>query len=1037
MDVSSLRQGLSMITVLYVDDEPLLLEIAKEFLEHEGDVEVETSSSAMDALVQIETRHFDAIICDFQMPVVDGIQFLKTVRMQGRNIPFILFTGKGREDVAIEALNNGADFYLQKGGDPKAQFTELLNMLRRAIEQRQSAERLKESEVIYEKLFKDNVEAMVLIEPRSGAIADVNTAATAFYGYSRDEMLRMNISDTYPGLDREHLIGMGHREVEKGAKMVMPNLLANGDVREVEVYSGMLRVKGRPLGYAIIHDITEMRRAQRREERLNRALKVLSATSQLILRSSSEIALLDGICRALVEHGGYLAAWIGRIDPETGGIRELARASRPDTGDHGEGFPLSDSSLTSLSLKVRGTTEMVVEKPDKGNPWPILMKERPERATVALPLKVRGDLRAVMAIASDDMEAMEESETILLQELAESLSEAIELIDERDEASGRSKQSAADGVILEENIFDELRLFRRLIDDSPAAVAVFGEGGRVTFANQAMAEMLGTTKEEVLGLNSDSPEWCIRALEGLPLADKESPYSMVMSSGKPVLGMRCIIEPSMGKKRYVSLDAIPLLGRDGGISGVAVSVTDVTSSVLLEAQSQSDALLRELMGSAMDVIVKLDPDGKLVYVSPAVKNLLGKEPEELIGKSVMEYVHPEDLESLLQSIQGTTVGHDTTVRFRLRRGEDYVVVEAIGRVLLDERGEPSSLVGSVRDITARQMAETRLWETGSKLRAIIQTSPMAIISLDPNGVINTWNPAAEKVFGLSNMDTAKPLPFLPEEETDAMRNLRSGILSGEALSDVEIVRGSEGGSVRHISISTAPILDQSGKATSIIMVASDVTERKAMEDRLIQLNDLLRLINRILRHDTLNELMVVTGSLDMFQKSKQDRFLVTATKAVNRAMEMIKRMKELESLAASGGALKLFDLRQVVEKVLRGYMIDFSVEGEGSIYADDALTSAIDNLVRNAMVHGKADRIEARIWTEEGRCYLRVADNGIGIPDQVKARIFEEGFSYGANAGTGLGLYLVTKAVERYRGRVTVEDNQPKGTAFVLSFPQV
>jgi signal transduction histidine kinase len=278
---------------------------------------------------------------------------------------------------------------------------------------------------------------------------------------------------------------------------------------------------------------------------------------------------------------------------------------------------------------------------------------------------------------------------------------------------------------------------------------------------------------------------------------------------------------------------------------------------------------------------------------------------------------------------------------------------------------------------------------------------------------------------------------LPEEETEALRSLRSSILNGEALIDEEIVRSSEGGSVRYISISTAPILDQSGKATSIIMVASDVTERKAMEDRLIQLNDLLRLINRILRHDTLNELMVVTGSLDMFQKSKQDRFLVTATKAVNRAMEMIKRMKELESLAASGGALKLFDLRQVVEKVLRGYMIDFSVEGEGSIYADDALTSAIDNLVRNAMIHGKADRIEARIWTEEGRCYLRVADNGIGIPDQVKTRLFEEGFSYGANAGTGLGLYLVTKAVERYRGRVTVEDNQPKGAAFVLSFPQV
>jgi signal transduction histidine kinase len=153
-------------------------------------------------------------------------------------------------------------------------------------------------------------------------------------------------------------------------------------------------------------------------------------------------------------------------------------------------------------------------------------------------------------------------------------------------------------------------------------------------------------------------------------------------------------------------------------------------------------------------------------------------------------------------------------------------------------------------------------------------------------------------------------------------------------------------------------------------------------------------------------------------------------------MEMIKRMKELESLAASGGAMKVYDLRQSVEKVLRGYMVEFSVEGEGSIFADDALTSAIDNIVRNAMVHGKADRIDARIWVKDGRCYLRIADNGIGIPDHIKNRLFDEGFSYGANAGTGLGLYLVTRAVARYGGSVSVEDNEPKGAAFLFDFPE-
>ncbi|HUL39263.1 MAG TPA: PAS domain S-box protein, partial [Methanomassiliicoccales archaeon] len=1017
-----------MIKVLYVDDEPSLLEIAKEFLESEGDVEVETSESAMDALVRIETRPFDAIICDYQMPVVDGIRFLKTVRMQGRNTPFILFTGKGREDVAIEALNNGADFYLQKGGNPKAQFTELLNMIRRSIDQRQSAERLKDSEEIYEKLFKDNVEAMILFEPRSGAIADVNIAATTFFGYTREEMLRLNIADTHPSKGNEATSLLGHRDVERSAKIVMPTLLASGEVREVEVDSGMLRVKGRPLGYAIIHDITEARRAQRRERRLGRALKVMSATSQLILRSRGEMELLDGICRTLVEHGGYAGAWVGCFDLPDGGAREVARASHPSKAKQQDVLDLVKDSLLDLSSQVKEFSEMIIRKNGGRNPA-TMTKDGSAHAFAALPLKFKGELMAVMVIVSDDIEAMEEDETTLLQELAGSLSEAISLIDEREREMAALERRAA--------MMDEQGVLRHLIDASSAATIMFDRDGQVTFATTNVKEMLGMGEDEIIGMAFDSPAWNISSLDGSPLASEELPYALAMRRGVPALDLRYAIEPSPGKKRYLSVDATPLNADDGTISGVAVVARDVTNTLLQQNQSQSDALLRELMGSALDVVVKIDRDGKLLYVSPAVKNLLGKEPEELIGKDVADHIHPDDLEPLLQAIQDRSSNQDQlTLRFRLRRGEDYVVVEAIGRVLLDESGEPSSLIGSVRDITSRQLAEDRLWETGSKLRAIIQTSPMAIVSLDPSGVINTWNPAAERVFGWGEIDSGRPFPFLPEEDTEELHRMKESILAGEALSDVELNRKLEGQGERRISISTAPILDQSGKVISIILVASDITERKAMEDRLIQLNDLLRLVNRILRHDTLNELMVVAGSLDMFQKSKQERFLATATKAVNRSVEMIKRMKELESLAASGGAMKVYDLRQTAEKVLRGYMVDFSVDGEGSIFADDALPSAIDNIVRNAMVHGKADRIEARIWVKDGRCYLRIADNGIGIPEQVKGHVFDEGFSYGANAGTGLGLYLVTRAVARYGGTVSVEDNQPKGAAFVMAFPE-
>jgi PAS domain S-box-containing protein len=123
-----------MFSVLYVDDEPMLLELAKIFLERTGDFQVDTVTSAPEALDILTRSSYDCIISDYQMPVMDGIVFLKTVRSRGSVVPFIIFTGKGREEVVIEALNSGADFYLQKGGDPKAQFVELAHKIRQAIQ---------------------------------------------------------------------------------------------------------------------------------------------------------------------------------------------------------------------------------------------------------------------------------------------------------------------------------------------------------------------------------------------------------------------------------------------------------------------------------------------------------------------------------------------------------------------------------------------------------------------------------------------------------------------------------------------------------------------------------------------------------------------------------------------------------------------------------------------------------------------------------------------------------------------------------------
>jgi len=126
------------IKILLVDDEETLLEVSKIYLEKMNEkFNIITVESAVQALEMIEDQDFDVIISDYQMPIMNGLEFLSIVRNAGNEIPFIIFTGKGREEVAIQALNLGADYYLQKGGEKSSQFHELDNLIDILFEKKQ------------------------------------------------------------------------------------------------------------------------------------------------------------------------------------------------------------------------------------------------------------------------------------------------------------------------------------------------------------------------------------------------------------------------------------------------------------------------------------------------------------------------------------------------------------------------------------------------------------------------------------------------------------------------------------------------------------------------------------------------------------------------------------------------------------------------------------------------------------------------------------------------------------------------------------
>jgi len=170
--LDSLLKWVAVISVLYIDSDPVLLDSGKRFLERETAIRVDSAHTAKEALERLKNGSFDAIISDHMMPDIDSIHLLKIVREKFPKLPFIIFTGKGREEIFIEALNHGADDYIKKGGDPKSQFAELSYKVKRAVEFRESEQKIARLNRI-DAILRRIIESVVHIHDRMHLMQEV------------------------------------------------------------------------------------------------------------------------------------------------------------------------------------------------------------------------------------------------------------------------------------------------------------------------------------------------------------------------------------------------------------------------------------------------------------------------------------------------------------------------------------------------------------------------------------------------------------------------------------------------------------------------------------------------------------------------------------------------------------------------------------------------------------------------------------------------------------------------------------------------
>ncbi|MDD1694604.1 MAG: PAS domain S-box protein [Methanoregula sp.] len=270
-----------MLHILYIDDEPDLLDIGKTFLEETGEFTIDTAASSRLGLEMLERIKYDAVICDYQMPGMDGIGVLKALRSKGNTIPFILFTGRGREEVVIQAINNGADYYLQKGGEPETLFIELSHMIQQAIGRRKTDEQLRETNVYLSNLITYAGNPIVTWDVNS-RITRFNQAFEKLTGFSETNVVGHDFDILFPEDSRAKSIDLICRALfgEKWDAVEIPIRTIHGDIRTVIWNSANIYGADWITPVATIAmgtDITERKKA---ETSLKNAYEELAATEE-------------------------------------------------------------------------------------------------------------------------------------------------------------------------------------------------------------------------------------------------------------------------------------------------------------------------------------------------------------------------------------------------------------------------------------------------------------------------------------------------------------------------------------------------------------------------------------------------------------------------------------------------------------------------------------------------------------------------------------------------------------------------------------
>ena len=528
--------------------------------------------------------------------------------------------------------------------------------------------------------------------------------------------------------------------------------------------------------------------------------------------------------------------------------------------------------------------------------------------------------------------------------------------------------------------------------------------------------------------------------------------------GEPVLHHETVRTARDGRRIPVALTASEIRAESGELLGVSHILRDISD---IKASEQHVHHLTALVQSAADAIVSHDLDGIVRSWNPAAERMFGFRAAEIVGQSIRRVIPSdrwgEEEQALRRLRRGERVRRFETLRQR-KDGTPLPVAVTVSPI----RDASGKIIGAskiAQDLTVQRAME----RDSNRLGAIVDSSDDAIVSKDLNGIIQTWNRAAERMFGYSAEEAIgrSITMIIPDERLSEEDNVLDSIRRGARIDHFDTVRLRKDGTLVPISLTVSPVVDGSGEIIGASKTARDlsalrayattleqtVRERTAsLESANAQLEAFAYSVSHDLRaplrgmHGLAQALLEDCGNLLDARAREYAARIVEEAGCLDRLIQDLLAYSRLTRIEL---AIEPVDVRAVVDAALHALDVEVrtsraTVEIEPDLPCLRAnravLTQVLTNLISNAIKFGgEAPMVRIRAQSEDGKARIWVEDRGIGIALQHQERIFRA-FErlHGAESypGTGIGLAIVHKAIERLGGRVGVESQEGQGSRF-------